>query len=56
MLTLPEIKQRLEVMNLKAVADRAEVHHNAVYRLMKEGSKPSYETVKRLSDYLEGKK
>ena len=55
MLTLEQIKERLTESNLMAVSKAAGVHSNALYRLMNGGVKPSYETVKRLSDYLEGK-
>ena len=54
MLTLEVIKERLKDANLKKVADSAGVHYNALYRLMNEKSEPKYETVKKLSDYLEG--
>ena len=50
MLTLEQIKERLTESNLMAVSKAAGVHSNALYRLMNGGVKPSYETVKRLSD------
>lgn len=57
MLTLEEVRGKLktEHMKISRVASDAGLHPNAVYRLMRENSKPSYETVKKLSDYLEGK-
>ena len=55
MLTLDEIKEQLTDRNIKQVASKAGVHQNAVYRLMRGQSNPSYETVKKLSNYLEGK-
>ena len=57
MLTLEEIRNRLRESHSKInkVAEGAGLHPNAVYRLMREDSKPAYETVKKLSDYLEGK-
>lgn len=55
MLTLDAIKNKLEHANLKKVAEAAGVHYNALYRLMKEESDPKYETVRKLSDYLEEK-
>ncbi len=53
MLTLEEIKKRLAESNLKAVAEKAGVHYNSLYRLAKADANPSYDTVKKLSDYLE---
>jgi predicted transcriptional regulator len=53
MLTLEQIKQKLEDANLKRVAEKAGVHYNSLYGLMR-GRNPSYDTVKKLSDYLEG--
>jgi len=54
MMTVEQIKRRLEDANLKRVAENAGVHPATLYRLMQEDSKPLYETVKALSDYLEG--
>lgn len=56
MITLEEIRERLREQHSKInkIAESAGLHPNAVYRLMKDESKPSYETVKKLSDYLEG--
>ena len=55
MLTLEQIKHKLEDSNLMAVSKAANVHSNALYRLMSKGKNPSYDTVKKLSDYLEQK-
>lgn len=55
MLNLEEIRLRLVDANLKKVAEKAGVHEARVYRLMSGESEPMYETVKALSDYLEGK-
>jgi DNA-binding phage protein len=52
MMTIEQIKQRLEDANLKRVAENAGVHPATVYRFMQDESKPLYETVKALSDYL----
>jgi len=52
MMTIEQIKQRLEDANLKRVAENAGIHPATVYRFMQEESKPLYETVKSLSDYL----
>jgi hypothetical protein len=54
MMTVEQIRKRLEDANLKRVAENAGVHPATLYRLMNEDSKPLYETVKALSDYLEG--
>lgn len=52
MMTVEQIKTRLKDANLKRIAQGAGVHPATVYRFMQEGSKPLYETVKSLSDYL----
>lgn len=54
MLTLEQIREALEPYNLSKVAKAADVNKHTLYRVMKEGCTPSYETVKKLSDYLEG--
>lgn len=56
MKTVEEIRAALSDRNLRKVADESGISSASVYRLMKEDSKPLYETVKALSDYLEGKK
>lgn len=55
MITLDEIREQLKTNHSKIskVAEDAGLHPNAVYRLMREDSNPAYETVKKLSDYLE---
>jgi hypothetical protein len=55
MLNLEEIRLRLVDANLKKVAEKAGIHEARVYRLMSGETEPMYETVKALSDYLEGK-
>lgn len=55
MLTLDEIRSQLTDRNLKAVAEKSGVHYNAVYRFMNGQSNPSYETVRKLCQYLEAK-
>jgi DNA-binding phage protein len=52
MLTVEQIKKRLKDANLKRVAENAHIHPATVYRFMQSESKPLYETVKALSDYL----
>jgi DNA-binding phage protein len=52
MMTVEQIKKRLEDANLKRVAENAGVHPATLYRFMQEDSNPLYETVKALSDYL----
>lgn len=52
MMTVEQIRIRLADANLKRVAENAGVHPATVYRFMREDSKPLYETVKALSDYL----
>jgi DNA-binding phage protein len=52
MMTVEQIKKRLQDANLKRVAENAGVHPATVYRFMQEDSNPLYDTVKALSDYL----
>lgn len=52
MLTLEQIRERLQHSNLKAVAEASGLHYNTVYKLMTTTATPSYATVKALSDYL----
>lgn len=52
MMTLEQIREKLKDRNLSVVADAAGVHRNALYRLMNSRSNPSYETVRRLVEYL----
>lgn len=53
MLTVEQIRERLQHSNLKAVAESIGIHYNTLYRLMKTESDPSYSTVKTVSDYLQ---
>jgi len=54
MMTLEDIKQELRKYNLSKVAREAGVDRHVIYRLVSEDSKPQYDTVKKLSDYLSG--
>lgn len=54
MMTLEKIKQGLENYKLNRVAREAGVDKCTLYRMMRENSNPSYETVKKLSDWLGG--
>jgi len=54
MMTLEKVKKELQHYKLSRVAEAAGVDRHALYRMMKEDAKPSYETVKKLSDWLEG--
>ena len=54
MMTLDQVKQALEHYKLNRVARDAGVDKCTLYRMMKENAKPSYETVRKLSDWLEG--
>jgi len=55
MYELERIREALSDMNIKAVARGAGVKPNAIYRLMAGDGSPRYETVHRLSVYLEKK-
>lgn len=53
MLTLERIRVKLQHMNINSVARQSGVHQNAIYRIMKGSDSARYETVKKLSDFLE---
>jgi DNA-binding phage protein len=53
MMDIEKIKLILKDRNLKAVALGAGIHYNALYRMMSGGTQPKYETVKKLTDYIE---
>jgi len=53
MLTVEQIRARLEVANIQRVAARAVVHPSVIYRLMQGDTIPSYDTVKKLSDFYQ---
>jgi DNA-binding phage protein len=52
MMTVEQIRAALQPYNLSKVAKEAGVNKHTLYRMMNEQHKPTYETVKRLSDYL----
>ena len=54
MMTLEEVKAELSRYSLAKVAREAGVDKFTLYRMMKENAKPSYEAVKKLSDWLGG--
>lgn len=53
-MTLEQVKKALQNYKLNRVAKAAGVDRHVLYRMMKEDAKPTYETVKKLSDWLEG--
>jgi DNA-binding phage protein len=55
MLTAEDIKVRLTNSNLRRVAQDAGIHPSTLYRFSKMESKPSYATIKLLSDYFESR-
>lgn len=55
MKTLEQIREALRPMRLTDVADATGVSYGAVWRLMQPGSKPSYQTVKAITDWLESR-
>jgi DNA-binding phage protein len=54
MMTLEEVKAELTNYSLAKVARKSGVDRHVIYRMMHESARPTYETVKRLSDWLEG--
>lgn len=53
MLTLEQIRDRLADRNLHQVAERAGIHRQTLYRIASGQTQPSYETLRKLSEYLE---
>lgn len=56
MLTLDDIKKRLEPMNLRTVAKETGVSYNSIYRLANGQTQPKYETVQKVAQWLEAQK
>lgn len=54
MIEIEELRQRLAPYNLTRVAEQSGVDKHTLYRLMNERSRPAYETVKRLVEWMEG--
>lgn len=55
MMTLEEVKADLRHYKLNRVAKEIGVDKSVLYRMMNEHRTPSYETIKKLSDFLGGK-
>lgn len=53
MLTIEQIRERLADRNLHQVAERAGIHRHTLYRIANGTTSSTYETIKKLSDYLE---
>tara|TARA_Y100001951_G_C11128343_1_gene176788 strand:+ start:297 stop:470 length:174 start_codon:yes stop_codon:yes gene_type:complete len=54
MLTIEQVRHLLAERNLREVARASDLHYNIVYRVANGTTRPSYETVKKLSDHLTG--
>ncbi len=54
MMTLDQILRSLDDRNLTVVADRVGLSKMTLYRITSGKMKPSYDTLQKLSDYLEG--
>jgi transcriptional regulator with XRE-family HTH domain len=54
-LSIDQIRERLQDRKLVAVAKRSGVSYRTLINLVKGETKPTYGTLKLLSDYLEGK-
>lgn len=54
MLTLEQLQHLLSQRNLREVSRDTGLHYNIVWRVANSRAKPSYDTVKALSDYLTG--
>lgn len=55
MMTPDEVRSALQDRNLQKVAEGSKVAPATIYRFMNPASRPTYETVKALSDYLESR-
>jgi predicted transcriptional regulator len=55
MMTIEQLKKRLENMNLAAVSADSGVSYSVIYRISKGLDSVGYSSVKALSDYFEGK-
>jgi DNA-binding phage protein len=54
LLTVDEIRTRLKLFNLQAVARETGLAPDTVYRLAKGDGAPSYDTLERVSRFLQG--
>jgi len=54
MLDLEQVRKGLEDYNIKKVSDQVGIHYNTILGIYRREN-PSYETIKKLSDYLENK-
>lgn len=56
MLTLEEVRELLQDRRIDVVADATGLHYSTVQEVRAgKSEKPSYQTIKALSDYFEGK-
>jgi predicted transcriptional regulator len=55
MLSVDEIRQALKPMNLMEVSRLTGVSYGSIRRLMEPDSKPAYETVRKVADWLESR-
>ncbi len=53
MMEIEDLKKKLKTHNLSKVAEQSGVDKHTLYRLMSERSRPSYETVKKLVEWME---
>ena len=53
MMTPEQVREALRDRNIQKVAEGSRVAAATIYRFMSGTSRPTYETVKALSDYLE---
>jgi DNA-binding phage protein len=55
MMTADQVRDALKDRNIQKVADGSGVAAATIYRFMQPASRPAYETVKALSDYIEAR-
>lgn len=54
MLTIEDIKRHLADRNINEVARRTGLHPNIIHRILNDKSKPSYDTMLALTQYING--
>ena len=55
MLDLEQVRKGLEDYNIRKVSESVGIYYNTILGIYRREN-PSYETIKKLSDYLEAKK
>jgi len=54
LMKLNDIIEKLKDRNLKIVAEKIGIHYNTLYKIANGENKPSYSTLLKLQEYLNG--